>query len=278
MHPDPHAVALAPDRDRVVEVLRRLGVDRERRAARGGRFGPRGSAPAASCGSKPSRRPSSTSSASRTFSIRLAGPMHPLDARAAAALGDDDEVAGRRRRSPLRSIVIGVPGTKYGSPTTSLPRLLELDDREVVRQTRRKRRIVMRRAGGAEQRARARAGSAPCTRTRSRSRPCPRRACPMIAGRTSSLPRKSSTTAAARPEQPRSSPSTMNGPRTNQFEAPTSFITSISRRRAKIESRIVFADQDRRRDRAGSRSRARTATSNMCATRRIRVAPSSCRS
>ena len=33
----------------------------------------------------------------------------------------------------------------------------------------------------------------------------------------------------------------MNGPRTNQFVAPTSFITSISLRRAKIESRIVFA-------------------------------------
>ena len=33
----------------------------------------------------------------------------------------------------------------------------------------------------------------------------------------------------------------MNGPRMNQLLAPTSFITSISRRRAKIESRIVFA-------------------------------------
>ena len=33
----------------------------------------------------------------------------------------------------------------------------------------------------------------------------------------------------------------MNGPRTYQFVAPTSFITSISRRRAKIERRIVFA-------------------------------------
>ena len=33
----------------------------------------------------------------------------------------------------------------------------------------------------------------------------------------------------------------MNGPRMNQFVAPTSFITSISRRREKIESRIVFA-------------------------------------
>ena len=35
-------------------------------------------------------------------------------------------------------------------------------------------------------------------------------------------------------------PSSMNGPRTNQFVAPTSFITSISRRREKIDSRIVF--------------------------------------
>ena len=33
----------------------------------------------------------------------------------------------------------------------------------------------------------------------------------------------------------------MNGPRTNQFVAPTSFITSISRFREKIESRIVLA-------------------------------------
>ena len=33
----------------------------------------------------------------------------------------------------------------------------------------------------------------------------------------------------------------MNGPRMNQFVAPTSFITSISRRRAKIDRRIVFA-------------------------------------
>ena len=33
----------------------------------------------------------------------------------------------------------------------------------------------------------------------------------------------------------------MNGPRTNQLVAPTSFITSISRRREKIERRIVFA-------------------------------------
>ncbi len=33
----------------------------------------------------------------------------------------------------------------------------------------------------------------------------------------------------------------MNGPRTNQLVAPTSFITSISRRREKIDRRMVFA-------------------------------------
>ena len=35
-------------------------------------------------------------------------------------------------------------------------------------------------------------------------------------------------------------PSAMNGTRTNQFDAPTSFITSISRRRANVARRIVF--------------------------------------
>jgi hypothetical protein len=56
-----------------------------------------------------------------------------------------------------------------------------------------------------------------------------------------SLPRISSTTAPTAPAKPQISPSSMNGPRTNQFVAPTSFITSISRRREKIDNRIVFA-------------------------------------
>ena len=43
----------------------------------------------------------------------------------------------------------------------------------------------------------------------------------------------------------------MNGARTNQFEAPTSFITSISRRREKMERRIVFAIRIVERDRGG---------------------------
>ena len=41
-------------------------------------------------------------------------------------------------------------------------------------------------------------------------------------------------------DEPCTMPSAMNGMRTNQFDAPTSFITSISRRRANVASRIVF--------------------------------------
>src|SRR5215471_2967489 len=47
-------------------------------------------------------------------------------------------------------------------------------------------------------------------------------------------------TASPAPTAPCTSPSAMKGMRTNQFEAPTSFITSISRRRAKVARRIVF--------------------------------------
>ena len=53
------------------------------------------------------------------------------------------------------------------------------------------------------------------------------------------------------------SPSSMNGTRMNQFVAPTSFITSISRRRANMAVRIVFqinitATRAARRPRRGS--------------------------
>ena len=54
------------------------------------------------------------------------------------------------------------------------------------------------------------------------------------------MPSRSRNTAATDPVTPVISPSSMNGPRTNQFVAPTSFITSISRRREKIANRIVF--------------------------------------
>ena len=65
--------------------------------------------------------------------------------------------------------------------------------------------------------------------------------CPMTAGSAIDFPSRSRITARTEPTTPQTSPSSTNGPRMNQFVAPTSFITSISRRRAKIESRMVFA-------------------------------------
>ena len=47
-------------------------------------------------------------------------------------------------------------------------------------------------------------------------------------------------TASPAPIRPCTRPSAMNGTRTNQFDAPTSFMTSISRRRANVASRIVL--------------------------------------
>ena len=52
-------------------------------------------------------------------------------------------------------------------------------------------------------------------------------------------------------------PSTMNGTRMNQFVAPTSFITSISRRRANIATRIVLRMSMQRRRPAGATAAAR---------------------
>ena len=58
----------------------------------------------------------------------------------------------------------------------------------------------------------------------------------------------------------------MNGPRMNQFVAPTSFITSISRRREKIDEPDRVRDQHRGGDRAGSAVAIVKITSITCAT------------
>ena len=72
------------------------------------------------------------------------------------------------------------------------------------------------------------------------SRPC--QMWPRTVGSTSVFPSNSRIDREDEPTTARvRRPSSMNGPRMNQFVAPTSFITSISRRREKIESRIVFA-------------------------------------
>ena len=93
-----------------------------------------------------------------------------------------------------------------------------------------------RRAGGRPRGSRARSA-------RKRAPGCPSCRSPSWATRGSTIcfPMSNRTIAATDPMSPQSRPSIMNGPRTNQFVAPTSFMTSISRRLAKIDSRIVFA-------------------------------------
>ena len=101
VHPHPDPVALAADRDRVVEVLRGLGVDREREQvaevdaaleARLGRL----------VGLEVRRgAPCSTSSPSSTVSIELRRAEHALEPRAPAARADDDEVAGAGVAEPV---------------------------------------------------------------------------------------------------------------------------------------------------------------------------------
>ena len=93
---------LAAERERVVEVLRGLRVDRERRSARGGRRGRRGSARGASCGSNSTAR--AVLDEQRLEHV-LDPPRRPepaLDPRAAAAGADDREVAGLEVADPLR--------------------------------------------------------------------------------------------------------------------------------------------------------------------------------
>ena len=85
VHPGPDPVGLPAERERVVEVLRRLRVDRDRRQlAQVDAALERLGAAARTARSRP-RAPCSTRSASSTFSMRRALPRLALDLRAAAA-------------------------------------------------------------------------------------------------------------------------------------------------------------------------------------------------
>ena len=132
---------------------------------------------------------------------------------------------------------------KYGSPTTSLPR------RPTSTTTRAGRSVRRGGSGGSSGRSRSRRGARPMP---SRISAVSGKASALhvgVAGQVrrgstgsaTALPSTRKSTASSEPASPQKRPSSMNGPRTNQFVAPTSFITSISRRREKIESRIVFA-------------------------------------
>ena len=77
----------------------------------------------------------------------------------------------------------------------------------------------------------------------SRSCPAPRsaRSRRPAGRRRRSSPRRAAGSPAAPPSAPKITPSSTNGQRMNQSVAPTSFITSTSRRRANSESRMVLA-------------------------------------
>ena len=94
-------------------------------------------------------------------------------------------------------------------------------------------------AEGAQERCRRRPEPARARRRRPGSWWPGRRGC----GSGSTAPRRPASAIRPRPprRKPVSIPSRTKGTRTNQLVAPTSFMTSISRRREKIESRIVFA-------------------------------------
>ena len=115
-------VTFAPHGDRVVEVLRGIRVDRERRQLAEVR------APfEARLGDLVRLEPFAEPLLDEERLHHVLDPIRGADDAAhpcpAAPFRDVDEVAGPRIAQPLRSTVTGVPGTKYGSPTMSLPRL-----------------------------------------------------------------------------------------------------------------------------------------------------------
>ena len=94
-----------------------VNVTRSRRSTR-----PSSVASGMSNGSKSPRTPSWTSRASRTFSSRFAEPMTCRTRARPRPFSTSTRSPGSALPSVLRSSVSGVPGVKYGSPTTSLPR------------------------------------------------------------------------------------------------------------------------------------------------------------
>ena len=129
VHPGADPVALAPERERVVEVLRRLGVDRERRAGRAGRRGPRAAARAASCGSNSAPR-------ALLDEQRLEHVLDPVGAararaRPARGRGRCGRRRGRRRRrrrAPCGRATTGTPGVEVRLADDELAAPRDLDD------------------------------------------------------------------------------------------------------------------------------------------------------
>src|SRR5581483_10032258 len=227
VHPGADPVGLAPERERVVEILRGLGIDRER--------------------GQPAQV-DATVERGRRGVVRLEvdaraaldeQPLedvldprrraeHALDLRAAAPGADDRELARAEVVPPLRVEDEGNPGREVRLAHDEPAASTDLDDETVY--TRRKRRSVRPEPSAP----RASPIAIRTTAFSSNGIACTpgsfESALWRIAGSATSLPRTRKTIANTAPASPQSRPSTMNGPRTNQFVAPTSFITSISRR------------------------------------------------
>src|SRR4051794_609743 len=92
-------------------------VGRSRRSTRPSSDGSGGA-----CGSNSCRAPRSTSSASSTFSIRSDGPTRRRTFARPRPVTTSTRSPCSTSCSPFVSRTTGVPGAKYGSPMTSLPR------------------------------------------------------------------------------------------------------------------------------------------------------------
>src|SRR6266513_2166954 len=167
----------------------------------------------------------------------LRGPQYALHAGSPAAPGDDGEVAGPRLARALAVDHDRHTRREVRLADNELAPAGKLDDNRFY--TCRNRRIVRPEPAAPS--------SSPVPRMISAVSPNgqawmseARITCGMIRGSAISLPSASSRIAASEPTRPVIRPSSMKGPRMNQFVAPTSFITSISRRREKIANRIVF--------------------------------------
>src|SRR5581483_3520441 len=140
-------------------------------------------------------------------------------------------------RSRFTRVTVSALPSKAGGSGPKAPWGKKLRGPSARGQTRRKRRTVRPEPAAPSIRPATRISSA----SSSKANACtPRTLMKSSFGTTTSFATISSRIAASEPISPHAKPSTMNGPRTNQLVAPTSFITSISRRRAKIDSRIVF--------------------------------------
>ena len=212
-----------------------------RRSTRPSRLGAGGS-----CGSKSTRAPFSTSSPrARSRSATRARAR----ARPGRARGPCGRRRGRRARRSRGGLSVEDDRHARREVRLAVDQLAapaDLDDEEVRQrrpgcQTCRKRRRVSPEPI-APRPSPIPSGSAPSSETRAHARRgrSRERGAGSTAARSPCRARGRTRRAPSRRGR-RAGPSSMNGPRTNQFVAPTSFITSISRRREKIDSRIVFA-------------------------------------